>query len=90
MVYMKKINNKGFTLVELLAVLAILSIVITIVITVSMNVVNSSKEKSYKVTINNIENEAGNYVLENSDMFSWRDYTNEIKYRKNARSRKIF
>ena len=64
-------NNKGFTLVELLAVLAILSIVITIVITVSINVVNSSKEKSYKVTINNIEKEASNYALENSELLKW-------------------
>ena len=77
---MKSRNNKGFTLVELLATLAILSIVITIVITVALNIVNSSKDNSYKVTINNIENEAGNYVVENSERLQWNDYSDNIQY----------
>lgn len=71
MVNVNRKNNKGFTLVEMLSILAILSIVITIVITIALNVVNSSREKTYTITINNIEKEARNYALENSDILPW-------------------
>ena len=64
---MKVNNNKGFTLIELLATIAILAIVISITLYVSLSAIEKAKEKSYKVTINNIEKEAANYLLENSD-----------------------
>ena len=60
-------NNKGFTLIELLATIAILAIVVSITLYVSLSAIEKSREKSYKVTINNIEKEAANYLLENSD-----------------------
>ena len=63
---MKK-NNRGFTLVELLAVIAILGIVVSITIFVGINAVNKAKEKSYNTTKNNIENIAGTYLKENGD-----------------------
>ena len=63
---MKK-NNHGFTLVELLAVIAILGIVVSITVYVGINAVNKAKEKSYKTTKNNIENIAGTYLKENGD-----------------------
>ena len=63
---MKK-NNHGFTLVELLAVIAILGIVVSITVYVGINAVNKAKEKSYKTTINNIERMAGTYLEENGD-----------------------
>ena len=65
-----EINNKkknGFTLIELLATIAILAIVVSITLYVSLSAIEKSKEKSYKVTINNIQKEAANYLLENSD-----------------------
>lgn len=62
---MKK--KKGFTLIELLGVIAILAIIFTIGTYFATNIINSSKEKSYKITINNIENHASNYMLENND-----------------------
>ena len=55
---MKK-NNKGFTLVELLAVIVILSIILSITIYIAIKAVNAAREKSYQVTIKNIEKEAG-------------------------------
>ena len=67
-------NSGGFTLVELLAVLAILSIVSVIVSYTATNVIASAKEKSYKVTINNIEKEANTYVLENNKNITWLNY----------------
>ena len=60
-------NNHGFTLVELLAVIAILGIVVSITVYVGINAVNKAKEKSYKTTINNIERTAGTYLEENGD-----------------------
>ena len=60
-------NKKGFTLIELLATIAILAIVVSITLYVSLGAIEKSKEKSYKVTINNIQKEAANYLLENSD-----------------------
>lgn len=63
---MKK-NNKGFTLIELLAVIVVLSIVLGLTAYIAINAIANAKEKSYQVTINNIENNAGNYLIENSD-----------------------
>ena len=64
-------NNKGFTLVELLATLSILSLVTVIVIYVAINVINGSKANSYQVTINNIEDSANGYVLEKDKSILW-------------------
>ncbi len=68
--YKKRINifkdNKGgFTLIELLATIAVLSIIITIVLSVSLGVIKNSKEKSYQTTVVNIENIANDYLAEN-------------------------
>ena len=68
---MKKINNKGFTLVELLATIAVLAVVISFVVYVALNVVDNSKDKSYKVTINNIQANANNYILEELSSSTW-------------------
>ena len=77
---MKKLNNKGFTLVELLATLAVLSLVSTIVIYVAINVVNSAKDKSYLVTRNNVEKAAVSYLEENSDKIHFVKYKDNIEY----------
>ena len=77
---MKKLNNKGFTLVELLATLAVLSLVSTIVIYVAINVVNSAKGKSYLVTRNNVEKAAVSYLEENSDKIHFVKYKDNIEY----------
>ena len=77
---MKKLNNKWFTLVELLATLAVLSLVSTIVIYVAINVVNSAKDKSYLVTRNNVEKAAVSYLEENNDKIHFVKYDDNIEY----------
>ena len=63
---MIKINKRGFTLVELLAVIVVLGIVASISIYAITNTIRKTKEKSYQVTINEIENMANDYLLENN------------------------
>ena len=66
MIWLSIINNKDFTLVELLTLLATLSIVSAIVVFTVSVIINESKSKSYSITINNIENFSETYVLENN------------------------
>lgn len=69
----KNINkSQGFTLVELLATIALLSLVVTVVIYVATGVIDSAKENSYKVTVNNIQSAASNYTFEDFENF-WVD-----------------
>ena len=67
----KTIDKKGFTLIELLATLAVLSLVASIVLYTAVNIIDNSKEKTYEVTINNIEKAASNYVVESIPYLTW-------------------
>jgi len=66
----KRKSNGGFTLVELLATLAVLSLVVSIVTYSAVGIVNNAKRKSYETTINNIKVAAKNYALEQVDTSS--------------------
>ena len=67
----REVVNGGFTLVELLATIAILALVSVLVIYTAINVIDNAKENSYKVTIGNIEKMSENYLLENKDNVFW-------------------
>lgn len=64
---MKKLNNKGFTLVELLAVIVILITIMSIAIPTISSSLERSKEKQNKAKIKNIEAAAELYVTDNKN-----------------------
>ena len=57
-------NNKGFTLVELLATLVILALVMGIGTYSITTIINNSKEKNYESLISNIKDGAETYYQE--------------------------
>ena len=59
--------KKGFTLVELLAVIIILSVVSILVFPNVIEIVNQSKRNLYNVQVADIELESKNWALENPD-----------------------
>ncbi|MBQ3021035.1 MAG: prepilin-type N-terminal cleavage/methylation domain-containing protein [Bacilli bacterium] len=60
-------DNKGFTLVEILSVIVLLSIVITLTVTISNDVGKNAKIKLLNSKIENIEKAAVLYGQENDD-----------------------
>ena len=62
-------NQKGFTLIELLAVLVVLAILALITIPITIRVINSARENSYKRSIaaygRAVEDYVGEYLLKN-------------------------
>lgn len=58
-------NNKGFTLVELIATLALLTLLALIIVPTVNNLIIKQKEQSLSNLISNIEISAINYAKEN-------------------------
>ena len=56
---MMKLNNKGFTLIEVLAVVVILSVVSGIAVNGVLSSIRNSKNSSYNLMINNIVTASG-------------------------------
>lgn len=52
---MKKINNKGFTLVELIAIVVLLALVMGIGAVSVTKIMNNAKEEDYKLLMDNIK-----------------------------------
>ena len=63
-------NNKGFTFVELLVVIALLSIVLILTISQVQRVNNNSKIKLCKNKLSLIEESLNLYLDNNRDLFS--------------------
>lgn len=71
---MKKNNNKGFTLVEVIAVVALMAIVLTFSFNVYTFIINNSKQKSTEISIDNIKSASELYAKENNDVTKWWGY----------------
>ena len=67
---MKK-KNKGFSLIELLATLFIISIVFSISTYFVMNTINNSKDKGTSISINGVKKTASLYVKEYPENITW-------------------
>ena len=61
---MKKLNNKGFTLVELLAVIVILAIVVGITLVTVLPTLESAKVEAFETAVATVKN----YLQEQRDM----------------------
>ena len=68
---MKDKKKQGFTLVELLAVVVIISVVLGIVGYAVTNIIKTSKDESTALAIANIKSSARIYVEENTKKVSW-------------------
>lgn len=66
-------NKKGFTLVELLAVIVVLSLIVVIAATSINSSVNTSKEKILEDRINNITSGAISYVQNEKNILNETD-----------------
>jgi prepilin-type N-terminal cleavage/methylation domain-containing protein len=62
--------KKGFTLVELLAVIIILGLLSTILVTNIMKSYDESKEQAYNLLISDIENATKDYLDTHNDILS--------------------
>jgi len=57
-------NNKGFTLIEILTTLVIISLILLIAVPSVASLLNQGKEKSYEILKNNLPTAAENYITE--------------------------
>ena len=75
----KENRKKGFTLVELLAAIAILAIIAVVSTTVAIKVIDSIKQKSKQVVLENVTKSAKMYANEfgDSNWYSKQNDTNE-------------
>ena len=71
-------NNKGFTLTELLAVILILSIIAIITIPTVLNVFNENKYKSREAQINTIVEAAKKYTVKHPLTDDTNIYLNQL------------
>ena len=62
-------NKKGLTIIELLATIVVLCLLVGITALIALNVFRKAKEKSYEVTLTNIEDGANNYLIENASEY---------------------
>ena len=71
-------NKKGFTLVELLAVILLLLVIISITVPVVTKIIENSKNSVYKTQVNKILSATYDYSLKNSKLLP--DNNNEKRY----------
>ena len=63
-------NKKGFTLIELISVIAIMGLLLTMVTPKLMENFNDKKSRLYDATIEEIKRLSGLYLTDNPDLYS--------------------
>lgn len=61
---MNKLNNKGFTLIEILAVVAMITIISLIAVPSILSIINTGKDNSYEILMKNINTASKNLYEE--------------------------
>jgi len=64
-------NKNGFTLVELLVTIVVLTLIFSICLITVNNIIENSKEKSTSLNINSIKNGANSYIEEYPEELKW-------------------
>ena len=77
-----KKNKNGFTLVELLITIAIITVILGIASITAINLINNSKEKSIAIAKNNILNAARMYTEEYANEIYWQENISETEKEK--------
>ena len=62
-------KNKGFTLVELLAVIIVMSVIAAIVVTSAYSIVKSNRDEQYDVLITEIKQAVRLYLNDNYENY---------------------
>jgi prepilin-type N-terminal cleavage/methylation domain-containing protein len=57
-------KNKGFTLIEVLAVIIIIAVVLLVIVPVTMDIITNSKQEAYNRTIDNVKRAAETYFTD--------------------------
>lgn len=70
------INKKGFTLIEILAVVVIIGTLMLLIIPVAIGVIDDAKQSTYNSQTKSIENAARSYIAEYGITISSLDNTN--------------
>ena len=81
---MRKLNNKGFTLVEVIAVVVILSVLSLLIVPSISGLLNRSKENSYNDLINSIKLSCEQYINDNRYNISIGSCNNDICFVKDV------
>lgn len=76
---MSKKQKKGFTLVELLAVIVILAIILIIAVAGVLSIIKQTKENAYDRQIDMIKEATKNYMTSESDKIQWKEENGGIK-----------
>ena len=74
-------NRKGFTLIELLSIIVIIGLISGITITVVLSTISKAKERSRKLTRDNVAGQAVEYINEGFSNTGWTTEKNGGEYK---------
>lgn len=80
----KSMNNKGFSLIELIIVISLIAVVSIIIVNLGKSTLSLTEEEAYKIIQTNIINATGKYILECENKliecsYKWNDNKTSIK-----------